>query len=75
MVDSLVDRLVDPIGAGDALLAYASLALWATDNIVIASILGSMAAAVACQQQGNEPVNPSELEEKINLIEKQSLFG
>jgi len=75
MVDSLVDRLVDPIGAGDALLAYASLALWATDNIVIASILGSMAAAVACQQQGNEPVNPSELEEKIDLIEKQSHFG
>ena len=75
MVDSLVERLVDPIGAGDALLAYASLALWATDNIVIASILGSMAAAVACQQQGNEPVDPSELEEKINQIEKQSHFG
>ena len=73
-VDSLVDRLVDPIGAGDALLAYASLSLWATDNIVTASILGSVAAAVACQQQGNEPVTPAEVEKTINLLEKRSHF-
>src|SRR5919202_915988 len=31
-VDSFVDRLLDPIGAGDALLAYASLALAHSDN-------------------------------------------
>ncbi len=73
-VDSLVDRVVDPIGAGDALLAYASLALWATDNIVTASILGAVAAAVACEHQGNEPVAPVEVEEKINLLEKRSHF-
>ena len=73
-VDSLVDRLVDPIGAGDALLAYASLSLWATDNIVTASILGAVAAAVACEHQGNEPVAPAEVEEKINLLEKRSHF-
>jgi rfaE bifunctional protein kinase chain/domain len=74
-VDSLVDRLTDPIGAGDALLAYASLSLLATGNVVIASILGSVAAAVACEQQGNVPVTPVEVEEKINLLEKRAHFG
>ena len=73
-VDSLVDRLVDPIGAGDALLAYASLALFSTGNIVVASILGSVAAAVACEHQGNKPITPAEAEEKINLLEKRAHF-
>ncbi len=33
-VDSVVDTLVDPVGAGDALLAYSSLGLAATGDIV-----------------------------------------
>jgi rfaE bifunctional protein kinase chain/domain len=73
-VDSFVDRLADPIGAGDALLAYASLSLFATGNIVLASILGSVAAAVACEHQGNEPVTPAQADEKINRLEKRSHF-
>ena len=66
---------MDPVGAGDALLAYASLALAATGNIVIASILGAMAAAVACEHQGNRPVTPAEVEEKIARLEKRAHFG
>ncbi len=73
-VDSFVERLVDPVGAGDALLAYASLALLATGNIVIASILGSVSAAVACELPGNMPVTPADMEEKINLLEKRAHF-
>jgi sugar/nucleoside kinase (ribokinase family) len=69
-----VERLADPIGAGDALLAYASLSLFATGNIVLASILGSVAAAVACEHQGNEPVTPAQADEKINRLEKRSHF-
>jgi rfaE bifunctional protein kinase chain/domain len=73
-VDSFVDVLSDPIGAGDALLAYASLALRATGNIVIAAILGSVAAAVACERQGNAPVTPAEVEQKTDLIEKLASY-
>jgi rfaE bifunctional protein kinase chain/domain len=69
-IDSFVEVLADPIGAGDALLAYASLALRATGNIAIAAILGSAAAAVSCERQGNMPVNPAEVEQKIALLEK-----
>jgi len=69
-VDSFVDRLVDPIGAGDALLSYATLALVATNHIVMASVLGSLGAAVACELQGNSPVTPSKLADKIDNLEQ-----
>lgn len=73
-VDPFVDHLVDPIGAGDALLAYASLALARTDNIVIASILGTLGAAVVCERPGNTPVGPEEVEEKITALERRAAF-
>jgi rfaE bifunctional protein kinase chain/domain len=69
-IDSFVDRLVDPIGAGDALLSYAALALAANDNIVIASVLGSLGAAIACELQGNLPVSPAKVQDKIDMLEQ-----
>jgi len=74
-VDTFVQELRDPIGAGDALLAYASLGLKATGNIVIASILGSVAAAVACERLGNVPVTPREMEDRLDLLEKGVRFA
>jgi rfaE bifunctional protein kinase chain/domain/rfaE bifunctional protein nucleotidyltransferase chain/domain len=74
-VDSLVDRLLDPIGAGDALLAYASLSLATTGTIVIGSILGSLAAAVSCERQGNVPVTPDEVGHKIDSLERRAHYG
>jgi rfaE bifunctional protein kinase chain/domain len=71
-VDSFCDHVVDAVGAGDALLAYSTLALKACGNIVIASILGSLAAAVACEHEGNIPVAPEEVLEKINSLEKMA---
>jgi len=73
-VDSFVEHLVDPVGAGDALLAYASLSLKATGNLVVASILGSIGAAVACEHPGNLPVQVPQVEEKIERIEKQAEY-
>jgi rfaE bifunctional protein kinase chain/domain/rfaE bifunctional protein nucleotidyltransferase chain/domain len=73
-VDSLVNGLLDPIGAGDALLAYASLSLVATGSIVVGSILGSLAAAVSCERQGNVPVAPVEVEEKIGSLERLARY-
>jgi len=70
-IDAFSTRVVDPMGAGDALLAYATLSLSATGNNVIASILASIAAAVACEHDGNTPVTPEQMLEKISAIEKQ----
>jgi sugar/nucleoside kinase (ribokinase family) len=74
-VDTFAGRVVDAVGAGDALLAYATLAMVATKNEVIASILGNMAAGVECEHEGNWPVTPESVLSKIDAIEKQVKYG
>jgi cytidyltransferase-like protein len=75
VIDSFVDRLVDAVGAGDALLAYSTLALLAVKNDVIATLLGAMAAACECEHDGNVPVTPNDVGAKIDLVERQIGFG
>jgi rfaE bifunctional protein kinase chain/domain len=72
VVDSFVEHLVDAVGAGDALLAYATLAMLSTNNSVIATILGNMAAACECEVEGNSPVTPDDVRRKIDNTEKQA---
>jgi sugar/nucleoside kinase (ribokinase family) len=62
---------VDAVGAGDALLAYSTLAMLAVRDAGIATILGTMAAAVECEVDGNIPVTAEDLRSKIDLIERQ----
>ncbi len=73
-VDSFANRIVDPIGAGDALLAYASLTLYRTGSLIIASILGSIAAACECEIDGNVPVKPEDIINKIDMVEKMMSY-
>lgn len=73
-VDTFVDNVVDAVGAGDALLSYASLALRVTGNIVIAAILGNMAAGVECEIDGNEPVTPKAVRAKISKVQNIANF-
>ena len=70
VVETFADRVIDAVGAGDALLAYATLAMVATKNEVIASILGNMAAGVECEHEGNWLVTPDQVLKKIDAIEK-----
>ncbi len=74
VVDSFVEQLVDAVGAGDALLAYATLAMLATRSTAVATILGSMAAACECECDGNIPVTPDDVRQKLNAIERQANF-
>ncbi len=69
-IDSFASRAVDPVGAGDALLAYATLAMVATRDGVIASILGAFAAAVECERDGNVSVTPADVVAKIDTVER-----
>jgi len=75
VVDSFADQVVDAVGAGDALLAYATLSKVATGSDGIATILGSMAAACECEQDGNIPVTPEDLHRKIDAVERQANYG
>jgi rfaE bifunctional protein kinase chain/domain/rfaE bifunctional protein nucleotidyltransferase chain/domain len=73
-IETFADRIVDAVGAGDALLAYATLALVATKNDVIASILGNMAAGIECEHDGNIPVTPDLVLKKIDAVERQAHY-
>jgi hypothetical protein len=57
------------------LLAYATLALVTTKSSVIASILGSIAAACSCEREGNNPVSPEEVHKRIDAVEKQVRYA
>jgi rfaE bifunctional protein kinase chain/domain/rfaE bifunctional protein nucleotidyltransferase chain/domain len=74
-VDSFAERTVDAVGAGDALLAYATLAMVAAPNEVVASILGSFAAAIKCESDGNVTVTQEALLAKIDKVERHVRYG
>jgi len=54
--------IVDPIGAGDALLAYATLTYAVTKDLALAGQIGSLAAAEACAHLGNVPVTRAQVQ-------------
>lgn len=72
-IDSFSSNLVDAVGAGDALLAYSTLGMLATGSLVVAGILGSMAAACECEVDGNIPVRAENVIAKLTAVE--SLTG
>ncbi|WP_428388993.1 PfkB family carbohydrate kinase [Mucisphaera sp.] len=65
---TLAGPAVDALGAGDALLAVASMSLAAGQSLAVAGYLGSAAAAVAVSRMGNEPVRPVAL---LRLLEQR----
>jgi rfaE bifunctional protein kinase chain/domain len=67
---SFSKKIVDAVGAGDALLAYSSLALRATKSVLISSILGALAASCECEKDGNIAIDPSEVNKKIKELEE-----
>lgn len=73
-VDSFAGNVVDAVGAGDALLAYAMLSMMETGKPVIAAIIGSMAAACECEFDGNIPIKPEDVLRKIDSVEKMANF-
>jgi rfaE bifunctional protein nucleotidyltransferase chain/domain len=75
VIDSFVDTLVDAVGAGDALLAYATLAMLVSKNDSIATILGTIAASCECERDGNIPIATDDVRAKIADVERQINFA
>ena len=75
VLDSFAGHVVDAVGSGDALLAYATLTMKATGNEVIASILGNLAAGVECEKDGNIPVSPDDVRRKLKDIESHANYS
>tara|TARA_X000000950_G_scaffold289138_1_gene410133 strand:+ start:4595 stop:6154 length:1560 start_codon:yes stop_codon:yes gene_type:complete len=70
-LDSFADDVADSVGAGDALLAYATLSLYKTGSMSSAAILGSLAAACECARDGNIPITAEDTLKKIDSLESQ----
>jgi bifunctional ADP-heptose synthase (sugar kinase/adenylyltransferase) len=75
VIDSFVDNLVDAVGAGDALLAYSTLAMLVSRNDAVATTLGTVAAACECERDGNIPITPDDVLRKLDKIERQMNFA
>lgn len=73
-IDSFVDHLVDAVGSGDALLAYATLTLLKGYSPAIASIIGSMAAACECEVDGNIPIAKEDVLKKLKNTIRDSEY-
>ncbi len=74
VVDSFADRLVDGVGAGDALLAYATLSMLASKCEFTATIIGTLAAACECEKDGNVPINVEDVHHKLDAVEREAKF-
>ena len=70
-VGVFTDNMLDAVGTGDALLAYSSLSLKVSDSLIIAAILGSFAAACACEVEGNVPIEIDKIISKIKEVQKK----
>ena len=70
-LDSFAENVIDPVGSGDALLAFATLSFLATKSLLISSIIGSVAAACSCEKDGNSPITLREIENKLDLIKNK----
>ena len=74
-VDSFADRVIDAVGSGDAMLAYATLGMLATKSPAIAVILGAFAAGLAVEHEGNNPVRPDQIMKKIAAVEDEARYS
>lgn len=74
VLDSFVDRLVDAVGSGDALLAYATLTMLHTKSEAMATIIGSVAAACECELDGNIPISPDLVIKKMRSLERKMAY-
>ena len=71
VLDTFATNVVDAVGSGDALLAYASLSDYVTKDTVIAAILGAVAAGCECECDGNQPVRVDEMHAMLKTIEQR----
>ena len=72
-LDPFVENLKDANGAGDALLAYSSATLFKEKSLIMASIIGIIAASCKCEKKGNTPIKISEIISKINKIKNNMI--
>jgi sugar/nucleoside kinase (ribokinase family) len=69
-LDSFANIAVDPVGAGDALLAYSTMSMIATKCKITSTIIGLLAASCECEKDGNIPITKEDILNKLDGIKK-----
>jgi len=67
-VPAMLPHAVDPLGCGDALLAAASLTLAGGGTLLLAGVLGSIAAAAQGRKLGNTVIGAADLRRGIRRL-------
>ena len=70
-IDAFTTNVKDAVGSGDALLAYATLTMKATGSLPLACVIGSIDAACECEIDGNTPITPDMIIEKLAVIKEE----
>ena len=70
-LDAFTEKPVDPVGAGDALIAYATLTLKISGSLPMAALVGSLAAACESDQNGNIPIGRADILEKLRNLQSR----
>lgn len=73
-LDALTESVIDLVGAGDAMLAYAGLALKSSGSPAQAAIVGSVAAAMECEFDGNVPIVSVDVIDRLSRLEREVNF-
>ena len=69
VLDSFARYVRDAVGAGDALLAYSSIAWSISRNPLISSVIGLIAAGIECEYEGNISIERNLVEQRILDLE------
>lgn len=72
-IDTFTNDVVDPVGAGDALLAYSVLGMinqTSRTGFAPIAILGMIAAGLECEYDGNVPVTPEEIMCRLDEVDR-----
>ena len=72
-VPALSAHAVDPLGCGDSMLAAATLTLAAGGTLLLASVLGSIAAAAQGTKVGNAVIGAAELRRGVQRLRQAQL--
>ena len=70
VLPSLTKKVIDPVGAGDALLSFTTICFLSKMSLAKSSIIGSLAASIACEYDGNKSVSIKDVLLKLEELEK-----
>jgi sugar/nucleoside kinase (ribokinase family) len=69
-LDSFAENVIDPVGSGDALLAYTTMAMLVSKCKITSTIIGLLAASCECEKDGNIAITKEDILAKIDEIKK-----